>query len=229
MIVPLTPDEEWQRVLRDRPLWVPPALRTIIVAPHPDDETLGAGGLISSLRRRRVEVTVVAVTDGENAYSDGRSLAPIRRREQEEALQILGVEKDHLARLGLPDRSVSEYEAELMDRLLPLTRSRCHLIAPWTGDFHPDHEACGRAAKEAALRSGSHLSFYFFWTWHRGKPQDLANLILKRFPLDSPARIRKSQAVNCHRSQLYHSSGKPILPDDLLGPTEWPFEVFASA
>jgi hypothetical protein len=43
---------------------------------------------------------MVAVTDGENAYSNARNLGPIRRREQEDALQILGLDKSHIIRLA---------------------------------------------------------------------------------------------------------------------------------
>ena len=228
MIVPLISDGEWKAVLQDFPVWVPPGTRAVVVAPHPDDETLGAGGLIAALRKRHVEVGVVAVTDGENAYSDGQPIASIRCSEQEEALQILGVDSSHITRLRLPDSSVSEHESRLVDLLLPLTGPGCHLIAPWTGDFHPDHEACGRAAMEAARRSGVSLSFYFFWTWHRGNPDLLTGLPVKRFPLESAAIAAKFKAIQCHRSQLSHPSGKPILPDSLLGPMHWPFEVFAS-
>jgi LmbE family N-acetylglucosaminyl deacetylase len=135
------------------------------------------------------EVSVVAVTNGENAYSNTSNLGPIRIREQEEALQILGVHASHIIRLDLPDREVSQYEAELVDLLLPLTAPRTHLIAPWTGDFHFDHEACGRAAKEVARRSGARLSFYFFWTWHRGKPDILAGLSIRRLPLEKVRRF----------------------------------------
>lgn len=227
MIVPLISDDVWRVALEEQPVWHPLAARSVIVAPHPDDETLGAGGLITTLRKRDVGVRVVAVTDGESAYADAPNLGPIRRREQEEALQILGVSREHIMRLGLPDSGVSEHEAELVDRLLPLADADCHLVAPWTGDFHPDHEACGRAAKEVSRQTGASLSFYFFWTWHRGEPEVLRGLPLRRLPLNLTAIRSKAEAIRCHRSQLNHPSGEPILPDYLLGPSRWPFEVFA--
>ena len=228
MIVPLISDDTWKLALEEKPVWNPPMNRAVIVAPHPDDETLGAGGLITSLRRRDVETIVVAVTDGENAYEASPNLGPTRSREQEEALQVLGVDPGHIIRLRLPDRYVSEHEAELIDKLLPLIDSDCHLVAPWTGDFHPDHEACGRAAKEIARRTGASLSFYFFWTWHRGEPETLRGVPLRRLLLDSGALHSKEEALRRHRSQLNHPSGEPILPANLLGPIRWPFEVFAT-
>ena len=228
MIVPLISDDTWKMTLEEEPVWNPPMNRAVIVAPHPDDETLGAGGLIATLRRRKVDITVVAVTDGENAYEATPNLGLIRSREQEEALQALGVEPDHILRLRIPDRYVSEHEAELTEKLLPLIDSDCHLVAPWTGDLHPDHEACGRAAKEVARRTGANLSLYFFWTWHRGEPGTLKGVPLRRLLLDSDALHSKEEALRRHRSQLYHPSGEPILPDYLLGPIRWPFEVYTA-
>src|SRR6187399_2442164 len=81
----------WIKALRDVPEWHPPARPTVIISPHPDDETLGAGGLIASQIRRGIPVDVVAVTDGEAAYPGQTDLAAVRRAEQENAVRELGV------------------------------------------------------------------------------------------------------------------------------------------
>ena len=81
---------------------------TLVLAPHPDDETLGAGGLIARLRRAGVPVTIVAITDGENAYADTPHLA--RHSEcwsRPRLLHRLGVPERMIHRLHLPDRDVS--------------------------------------------------------------------------------------------------------------------------
>src|SRR6201999_4394196 len=101
--------------------------------------------------------------------------------------------------------------------------NRAVIVAP-----HPDHEACGRAAKEVARRTGASLSLYFFWTWHRGGPETLRGVPLRRLLLDSDALHSKEEALRRHRSQLSHPSDEPILPDYLLGPIRWPFEVFTA-
>jgi hypothetical protein len=76
-------------------------------------------------------------------------------------------------------------------------------------------------------QTGASLSFYFSWTWHRDEPEILSGLPLKRLRLGSTAIRTKAKAVRFHRAQLNHPSGEPILPDYLLGPIWWPFEVFA--
>ncbi len=198
----------------------------LVIAPHPDDETLGAGGLIAMQRMRGTDVTVAAVTDGENCYPDSAGIGDIRRLEQESALKRLGVEHGKIIRLRLPDSAISSKEEELVECLRPLICNRTHVVAPWSGDFHPDHEACGRAAKEAALRVGATLTFYFFWTWHRGTTQLMRNLSLRSLPLDDDLLRAKTEALLRHRSQLVRESGDPILPDLLLGPARRRYEVF---
>lgn len=201
----------------------------LVIAPHPDDETLGAGGLIARQRIKGTDVIVAAVTDGENCYPDSVGMGEIRCLEQEAALKRLGVERDNIVRLRLPDSAVSSNEEELVERLMPLVSSDTHVVAPWSGDFHPDHEACGRAATEVARRAGASLTFYFFWTWHRGTTQLISDLSLSSLPLDFQALRAKTEALLHHWSQLARDSGDPILPDLLLVPARRPYEVFLVA
>jgi LmbE family N-acetylglucosaminyl deacetylase len=229
MINPLVHHDAWASVLSRLPEWNPPQLPTLVIAPHPDDEALGAGGLIATLHELGVETGVVAVTDGERAYADAQGLGPIREAEQAKALARLGIDDSKIFRLRIPDREVADHEDELFNRLLPLVKGVGHIVAPWTGDYHPDHEACGRVAERVALETGALISYYFFWTWHRGTPEDLRGLPLRSLRLDDVILWAKCEALQCHRSQLEHVSGEPILPANLLGPMNWPFEVFLPA
>ena len=222
-------ETEWMQFLRGLPVWSAPAVPMLVVSPHPDDETLGCGGLIAAERRRGAQVFVAAVTDGEHAYpggEGGESLAATRRGEQERALARLGVEAQSVLRLGFTDSSVGEREVELVERLMERVTPESCIVAPWEGDFHPDHEACGRAAAEAAGRTGARLISYFFWAWHRGTPETLAGLNLAIFPLDDELLRAKAEALACHRSQLERVEGGPVLPPELLGPAQRGFEVF---
>jgi LmbE family N-acetylglucosaminyl deacetylase len=229
MIEPLVHDAVWASLLSSLPEWKPPQSTTLVMSPHPDDETLGAGGLIATLHGLGVETCVIAVSDGEHAYADALGLGSIREAEQTEALARLGMQRSKIIRLHIPDRAVSEYEDELFNRLVQLVKSDCHIVAPWIGDYHPDHEACGRVAERVARETGASLSYYFFWTWHRGTPDDLRGLALQSLRLDDVILRAKCDALQCHRSQLTHVSGEPILPANLLGPMNWPFEVFLPA
>jgi LmbE family N-acetylglucosaminyl deacetylase len=229
MIIPLVAEEIWRNSLRSLPAWEPSRMRILFIAPHPDDETLAAGGLIAAQRLRGVEVVVAAVTDGENAYSDSFGLGEVRRKEQVDALARLGVNEEQIVRFGLPDSAVSLHEDQLVQRLRPFVSQDTHIMAPWVGDFHPDHIACGRAAAEVALQTGAQLTSYFFWTWHRGSADVLDGKDLKLFKLNRGLLETKMEVLRCHRSQLVHESGEPILPESLLNPAKRPFEVFMAS
>jgi LmbE family N-acetylglucosaminyl deacetylase len=226
MIIPVVQEAEWMLLFSDLPRWQPPEKPTVVISPHPDDETLGCGGLIARLRSKGTDVTVLAVTDGENAYGDDVGLGQIREREQRNALGRLGVDSQHIIRFRFPDSGLRVCERRLVENLQSVISANAHIIAPWRLDFHPDHEVCGRAAEAIARTKGVQLTSYFFWTWHRGDRNALDGLQLVSLPL-APDEIRaKQDALHCHQSQLQYAGGSPILPDCLLGPARRSFEVF---
>jgi LmbE family N-acetylglucosaminyl deacetylase len=225
-IVPLTPEGEWLSKLSDLSPWTLPLSPTLIVAPHPDDETLGAGGLIAQLRLQNIPVTVVAVSDGEHAYAGTKDLGKIREREQQQALARLGVDPQRIRRLRLPDRELAAWEGSLEESLSALISPGMHVVAPWPKDFHPDHEACGRAAERVASKHGLRLTFYLFWTWHRGVPGMLNGSRLVSLHLTEQERRIKLYALEAHVSQFEHPDGAPILSQELLRPAEREFEVY---
>lgn len=230
LITPIVDEQTWLSTLRGLPLFDPEPGPVAVISPHPDDETLATGGLIAALRQRKVKVLIIAVTDGENAFGEGEvGLRETRRGEQSSAAQELGVSEESLIRLELTDSGVMQQRKQLVDLLAPHLSGYCHVLAPWTGDFHPDHEACGQAAAEVTRRTGARLSWYFFWTWHRGTPALLSDMQLSVFPLSDQLSEIKLRALAHHRSQLERADGTPILPDNLLAPARRKFEVFAAS
>ncbi|MDH3457918.1 MAG: PIG-L family deacetylase [Gemmatimonadota bacterium] len=109
-----------------------------IVAPHPDDETLGAGGAILLHRRSGAEVQVIVVTDGGGARppgSDTAMYAAMRAAELRNAMAQLGV--GLVTSLRYPERTGNQQDVR--DRLAPLIDSAQIVYAPSCVDFHPDH------------------------------------------------------------------------------------------
>ena len=218
---------EWLPFLESFPVWAPARRPLIVVSPHPDDEVLGVGGLIASHVQKKLPVVIVAVTDGEAAYPDVTNLAAIRQREQQAAVSCLGLGNENLIRLRLPDAGVAGKQELLVTRIAALASNDSYVVAPWSNDPHPDHEACGRAAETAADLTGATLVSYFFWTWHRLHPNSLSALNLKRFELSCEIQAKKAAALSEYRSQMEHEHGEPILPPRLLGPALRSFECVA--
>ena len=189
----------------------------VVVAAHPDDEVLGAGGLISLLGASRARLRLVAVTDGERSHLGHASPAALARRRTAEtaaALRALGARAVEVIRLRLPDGGLACREADLTAALAPLIRGFDLCLAPWDGDLHPDHEAAGRAARQAGPRA---LYHYPVWMWHWASPADPRvpwNRAL-RIPLPPRAVARKRAAITCFASQTTdrgHGLGPVLTP-----------------
>ncbi|MFM1872194.1 MAG: hypothetical protein RL398_1616 [Planctomycetota bacterium] len=124
----------------------------LVLAAHPDDEVIGAGGMLAWHAAQGHAVTVVHCTDGAKGDPSAREndICAVRRREGAEALARLGLgAPEHW---DLPDGELPEHHAvlvarfaELFARLRPST-----LYSFWFGEAHRDHRAVGRAVAEAA-------------------------------------------------------------------------------
>ncbi len=124
--------------------------RMVVVAPHPDDEILGCGGLLHHAAGQGIDVSVVAVTDGEACYPGEpwwtpERLRSARRAELAAALGELGIPVGSIFHLGIADGAVSAHEQGLEGWLQQYLQPRDLVLAPWRFDGHPDHEAAGRA------------------------------------------------------------------------------------
>jgi LmbE family N-acetylglucosaminyl deacetylase len=97
--MPRLSETEWAPLLNESTSWQPNDAPMLVVVPHPDDETLAVGGLIAIQRAKGVDVTIIAVSDGENAYEQNQGPAELRREEQICALERLGVPRSGMTEL----------------------------------------------------------------------------------------------------------------------------------
>ncbi|HUE30942.1 MAG TPA: PIG-L family deacetylase [Verrucomicrobiae bacterium] len=125
-------------------LLIPPGARVLVFAPHPDDETIGAGGLTFRLARRGVPVRVVFVTNGdgyaeavERDFHEQRprdtdyvEFGEIRRREAVAAARHLGLHRGDLVFLGFPDGGLAQLWQDHWSRTRPYT-------SPYTKEDSP--------------------------------------------------------------------------------------------
>lgn len=223
-IVAPTPETEWRALVAGAPEWPLPARPVLVVAPHPDDETLAVGGLLAELSRRSSSVHVLAVTDGEMSHPGHPGLAPRRIAEQTAALATLGLGAP-AERLGLPDTEVARHVDTLADAIARRSGPATVVLAPWAHDGHADHEACALAARRAADRRGSTLVSYPVWAWQWATVDDLATAGLRRITLDAGARNDKARAVTCHRSQVTAFDGPEVVGPAALVRFARPWEV----
>ncbi|MBV9187262.1 MAG: PIG-L family deacetylase [Acidobacteria bacterium] len=123
--------------------------RLLVLAPHPDDEVIGCGGLVALHLREGRKVYVVVATDGAQAGN-----AAQREAESRAALALLG--DAPIVFLGFPDRELSGAH-ELDARLAAILREwKPDLIAvPSPLEIHPDHVALSRAFCDLIARDTS--------------------------------------------------------------------------
>ncbi|MCC7065471.1 MAG: PIG-L family deacetylase [Planctomycetes bacterium] len=124
----------------------------LVLAAHPDDEVIGAGGMLAWHARRGQAITVVHATDGAKGDPSAREndICAVRRREGKEALQRLGIgEPQHW---DLPDGDLPEHLPALTERVRALfvqVQPRT-LYSFWFGEAHRDHRAVAAATVRAA-------------------------------------------------------------------------------
>lgn len=211
--------------------------RLVVVGAHPDDETLGAGGLVHAAARAGWDVAVLSATAGEGSHPHSPThppaeLADVRRRELRDAISVLAPGA-RVACLEVPDGQVSAHVAELVAALVEAIGTdgdEVLLCAPWRADGHPDHEAVGRAAAIAAGRTDALLVEYPVWLWHWAGHADLPWDRACRLALDDAGRAAKRDAVAAHASQVRPLSPGPgdevLLGGDVLAHFDRPDEVF---
>lgn len=232
---PGTPAECWQGWREGLPeLSYADWRRVVAVAPHPDDEILGVGGLLRLLTGNGVSVTVLAVTDGTAAPAPegwtSQELGVRRSAESERACARLGLPAP--IRLGLQDGGVAEDEEVLTELIAGHLDEHTICLSSWARDGHPDHDACGRAAARAAAGVGARLLGYPIWWWHWARPDDpgAAPPAARRVPLPADLQRSKAAAVAEFVSQLepVAAGTDPVLPravlDRLVTDTEVVFE-----
>jgi LmbE family N-acetylglucosaminyl deacetylase len=185
----------------------------LVLAPHPDDETLGCGMTILRCRAANQPVTVVVATNGSD-YPESRlsatALAALRREEMERCSAILG--NPSVVYLDHEDGRAAECVADLADEIFELASglSPDLILSTSACDPHPDHRALGVAARYAAARIQVPLLEYPVWQWLEpeawlswGKARHLAGHWTRpRLVSIKDQRDLKWSALSCHASQL---------------------------
>jgi LmbE family N-acetylglucosaminyl deacetylase len=186
----------------------------IVVAPHPDDESLACGGLIAEARREGLQGKVVIVSDGVGSHPNSKAYPPDRLRSlrEEEAKRAgaeLGLKPEDMLFLGLPDRFVPCEGGEAERAIAAIADCASEigarsLFVSWRHDPHCDHEASYRIARKAQRRIGE-IRLFEYVVWGHTLP--FASEVDPipggfRIRLDPETLQKKRRAIAAHRSQI---------------------------
>jgi len=197
--------------------------RLLVLAVHPDDESVATGGLLQHALEMGAAILVVFFTDGDNNpwaqrvnelrwginATDRARFAARRRVEAHRALERLQVAEASTRFLGFPDQGTTELVLHgnevAMGTLTEAIRAwrPTVVVGPSLLDLHPDHSALGVMLQQAleslpdTLAPRSHVRYLVH------NPRLLArregSLVL---PLSAAQRGRKRSAIACHQTQL---------------------------
>jgi len=214
--------------------------RTLILAPHPDDESLGCGGLIAALCRLGRPPRVVVLTDGVGSHPASHAFAAaavrdVREQEARQALRALGLaDQDGPVFMRLPD-TAAPHDGPLFDdavaQLATHAAGCTTLLATWAHDPHCDHQAAHKIAVAVAARTGLRHIAYPVWGWTLPPAENVPGAAASGWRLDITAsRAAKRAAIAAHRSQhgalIDDDPNGFVLPTALLAVFERPYEVY---
>lgn len=202
--------------------------KVLILAPHCDDGTLGAGGLIQKTLKSGGQVKVAIVTD-----CDYHKTGATRRNESISALKQLGLSKENVSFLNFPERgenmqgdineetSISKSISQLVDGFSPDV-----VVLPHPNDTHSDHAITGKAG-EIVLKDKDNIKIMYYLIHYNFlkfpspsgfrpdgyllPPAALINFtdLWYKFPLDQTDEEQKEMAILEYKTQLRKTN--PIL------------------
>ncbi len=176
----------------------------LIIAPHPDDESLGCGGSIVKHIKAGNRVKVIFLTDGDKGDFEGRfgkNYTRIRRQSAHEAMEILGVQDYEF--WGYEDRNLYSAEKEVEDKLRhTIERFSPSLIyVPSPFEAHPDHRVT--ASIGWRIHNETNISVAFCELLMPVYPNILVDI--------SEELNTKEAAIQCYRTELYYNDYAGII------------------
>lgn len=203
---------------------------TVIISAHPDDEIVGAGGIL----RRFGKISFIHVTDGSpkdlsDAFRAGfgsrEGYAKVRKKELKEAISFAAINPEHLWEIGLVDQEASFNMAGLAIRIAKLLEKvlPCVVLTHAYEGGHPDHDATAFSTWLACCllqkRKKRSPPVFEFASYHGDGSN---NFIMYEFipceyrriwtvVLNDEEKRLKSLMFKCHKSQERVLSMFPVL------------------
>jgi LmbE family N-acetylglucosaminyl deacetylase len=193
--------------------------RLLILAPHPDDESLAAGGLIQRAAKAGAKVRVLFATDGDNnpwpqrflerklqiSTTDRARWGRRRRKEALTALELLGLPRGSARFLGLPDQGITSLlmraEESVLFNLWAEVKEWAPtvFVIPSSTDAHPDHSALFVMVHLALTRLARAPRLLRFIIHPPRRQSERGKVTLRLTPEEVR---RKHDAIVAHESQM---------------------------
>jgi LmbE family N-acetylglucosaminyl deacetylase len=175
----------------------------VVLAPHPDDETLGCGVAIMRKVDAGTAVQVVVVSDG-STYPPHKSPADniaTRHAELLASCAALGLRDDAVTHLSFPETKLHLAGDELVDAVCDVVRIHApdDVLVTSEADPHSDHAALGLATGRALAGRSTRLVLYPVWQWER--PRSWLRTLQGA---SRPERVRTAGYVERKRAALAH-------------------------
>ena len=184
--------------------------RWMVLAPHPDDETLGAGALIRHAAATGDLCTVIYLTDGSGSHPPGTpGLSSARRREAQRAVRRLSARATPIGWMGWKDANPHEPRSRSFardaQRLAAMLRHHGidALAVTDPSESHCDHVAAFNLAKAAVRLAHRPVALFSYHVWSGDSGR--ATRRIRTRPLDRGIR---RNALQAHRSQLTPAYGE---------------------
>jgi N-acetylglucosamine malate deacetylase 2 len=183
----------------------------LVITPHPDDETLNCGGLLSKMTQSGHRVATITLTKGERGRTLGvcssDQLPFVRIRELQAAINIFGIDTYEI--FDFPDSAVNNYMDTIVAKLV-LSVERLQpailLTFPPNGlNGHPDHVATHHAVHRM-LKCSTYKpqALYYF-----ALPQQVDNPLRTHFL--PPDTIQKLHLPSTHAVDITPYVGQKLL------------------
>lgn len=146
----------------------------VVIAPHPDDETIGMGATIARKIKNGSRVVLIVATDGrysqESDVISMQELIDLRKTELYGAAHALGIDKSDIYFLEEIDTKIElkRLKSKLIKVLDSLDFSPDELMTTSWYDGHKDHQKCARATREIAQDRNIVLRCCPIYWWAEG-------------------------------------------------------------
>lgn len=216
----------------------------LIIAPHPDDETIGCGGLLAGKIALKVKVHVIFMTEGDKSLArteliSEKKVGTIRKELALKAMRILGVPEDSIKWIGLSDEKIPQKKDSIFINAVKTLVAEFERVrpeeiyCPHFNDAILDHASVARIVQEAVrlIAIKPRLIYYPVWLWFNSswKIHDHID-ISKAWKISiRECREQKNRALEIYFNSIFQPLGIPFcgdLPRSIHRASRSKYEVF---